>query len=551
MKKSLTEYPAWIALQQHFEQIKDHSMPQMFAEQPHRFEQYSLQLDDLLLDYSKNRVNDDTLKLLFNLARERGVEDMRDRMFAGELINNTEQRAVLHTALRSSSDTPLLVEGENVLPAVQAELQRMGAFADRIRSGEWQGFSGKAITDIVNIGIGGSDLGPKMVCEALTPYIHERLHMHFLSNVDGAAADQLLDSLNAETTLFIIASKTFTTQETLTNAHAARDWFLQTAEEGQIAQHFVAVSTNSEAVSAFGIDPQHMFVFSDWVGGRYSFWSAIGLSIMLAIGKQNFSQLLAGAQAMDQHFCNAPLERNMPVILAMLGFWYNQFFKAETQAILPYDFHLRYLPSYLQQADMESNGKSVDRNGRPVDYPTGPIIWGESGINGQHSFYQLIHQGTRFIPADFIASIQPHSSRQQQHDILMSNVFAQSEALMRGRSLEETRQLLQDSGVDSATLEIRLPQMVFAGNHPSNTLLLKKLTPFNLGLLVALYEHKIFTQGVLWNLNSFDQWGVELGKQLAKKVLPQLQATDTINDHDASTNGLINFYRRSRDIPAS
>jgi glucose-6-phosphate isomerase len=416
---------------------------------------------------------------------------------------------------------------------VNAVIERMGAFAERVRGGEWRGYSGEPITDVVNIGIGGSDLGPQMVVQALKPYRHPRLKLHFISNVDGAHVKEALETLNPATTLFIVASKTFTTQETMTNAHTARDWFLAQAQEQHIARHFVAVSTNRDAVSAFGIDPANMFEFWDWVGGRYSLWSAIGLSIVLAVGAERFIELLEGAHAMDEHFRQAPLARNMPVILAMLGVWYNNFFNAESHAILPYDHYLRSLPAYLEQADMESNGKSVDREGNAVDYATGAIIWGATGINGQHAFYQLLHQGTKMIPADFIVSVEPPTELREHHDILIANFLAQTEALMRGRTREETQ---------TQTGQF-VSHKVFDGNHPSNALLLKTLTPHMLGMLLALYEHKIFVQGVIWNLNSYDQWGVELGKQLASRILPELHAGTPVNSHDASTNALINYYR--------
>lgn len=531
-------------LRAHYQDVKALHIRDLFDEDPGRFERLSLSLPGLFLDYSKNRITAETMTLLTALAREADIEGWRERMFSGEKINNTEGRAVLHTALRNRSNTPVMDNNENVMPVVNAVLEKMGGFAERVRSGEWRGYTGEPITDVVNIGIGGSDLGPQMVYQALKPYRHERLRMHYMSNVDGAHVLEVLEDLDPATTLFIIASKTFTTQETLTNAHAARSWFLQTTgDEKHIAKHFVAVSTNTEAVSAFGIDPANMFEFWDWVGGRYSFWSAIGLSVVLAVGIEHFTDLLSGGHTMDQHFRDAPLEQNMPVILALLGVWYNNFFDAESQVVLPYDHALRSLPMYLQQADMESNGKSVDRNNAAVDYQTGPIIWGATGINGQHAFYQLIHQGTKMIPADFIVSLEPHEHVGEQHDILMANFLAQAEALMRGRTLEETRAVMQAEGrVDDETITHK----VFNGNHPSNALLLDKLTPHMLGMLVALYEHKIFVQGIIWNLNSYDQWGVELGKQLAKTILPELTADADTMAHDASTNGLIGRYRKAR-----
>lgn len=526
-------------LQQHYLIMHKQHMRDMFAADPQRFARFSIHLDDVLLDYSKNRINDETMSLLIKLAEEADVETWRDRMFNGEKINNTEQRAVLHVALRNYSDCPVWVDGVDVMPQVRAVIDKMGDFATQVREGIWLGYSGKRITDIVNIGIGGSDLGPQMVYQALKPYCHPDLKVHFISNVDGTHAEEALETLNPETTLFIVSSKTFTTQETMTNAYFARTWFLRQAQsEVHIARHFVAVSTNKEAVKKFGIDTSQMFEFWDWVGGRYSLWSAIGLSVVLAIGPVHFQTLLQGAHDMDEHFKHAPLKQNMPVILALLGIWYNNFFGAESHVILPYDHYLRSLPMYLEQADMESNGKSVDRNGHLVDYATGSIVWGASGINGQHAFYQLIHQGTKLIPADFIVSMRSHSSLQSHQDILIANFLAQTEALMLGRTLEETQNSVSDQS--------NLAQKVFAGNHPSNAILLNQLTPHALGMLLAAYEHKIFVQGIIWNLNSFDQWGVELGKQLAKQILPELSRQDAVTTHDASTNGLINYYHHWR-----
>jgi glucose-6-phosphate isomerase len=526
--------PVCQALQAHQAQMATRHMRELFADDPARFERFSLQVGELLLDYSKNRITGDTMRLLMQLAEEADVAGWRERMFSGDKINHTENRAVLHVALRNRGNRPVRVDGEDVMPKVNAVIERMGAFAERVRGGEWRGYSGEPITDVVNIGIGGSDLGPQMVVQALKPYRHPRLKLHFISNVDGAHVKEALETLNPATTLFIVSSKTFTTQETMTNAHTARDWFLAQARAQQhIARHFVAVSTNRDAVTAFGIDPANMFEFWDWVGGRYSLWSAIGLSIVLAVGAERFVELLEGAHAMDEHFRQAPLARNMPVILAMLGVWYNNFFNAESHAILPYDHYLRSLPAYLEQADMESNGKSVDREGNVVDYATGAIIWGATGINGQHAFYQLLHQGTKMIPADFIVSVEPPTELREHHDILIANFLAQTEALMRGRTREETQ---------TQTGQF-VSHKVFDGNHPSNALLLKTLTPHMLGMLLALYEHKIFVQGVIWNLNSYDQWGVELGKQLASRILPELHAGTPVNSHDASTNALINYYR--------
>ncbi|MBI1283782.1 MAG: glucose-6-phosphate isomerase [Thiobacillus sp.] len=528
-------YPASRALQAHQAQMTDIHLRRLFASDPARAERFSLRVGELLLDYSKNRITEETLALLIQLAEEADVAGWRERMFRGDKINHTENRAVLHVALRNRSNQPVMVDGEDVMPKVNAVIERMGAFAEKVQSGLWRGYTGKRITDVVNIGIGGSDLGPQMVVQALKPYRHPELRLHFISNIDGAHALETLETLDPETTLFIVASKTFTTQETMTNAHLARTWFLQQAQSEQhVAKHFVAVSTHREAVTAFGIDPANMFEFWEWVGGRYSLWSAIGLSIVLAVGKEGFIELLEGAHEMDEHFRQAPLAANMPVILALLGVWYNNFFGADSQAILPYDHYLRSLPAYLQQADMESNGKSVDRDGKVVDYSTGPIIWGATGINGQHAFYQLLHQGTKMIPADFIVTLESPTELQSHHDILVANFLAQTEALMRGRNREET---------EAQTGEF-VQHKVFAGNHPSNAILLQQLTPHVLGMLIALYEHKIFVQGVMWNLNSFDQWGVELGKQLASRILPELHAEAPVDSHDASTNALINLYRR-------
>jgi glucose-6-phosphate isomerase len=532
--------PVCRQLKVHHAAMADSHMRELFAADPARFERFSLQVGEVLLDYSKNRITAETMGLLVRLAEEADVMGWRERMFSGEKINNTENRAVLHVALRNRSNRPVIVDGEDVMPKVNAVIERMGSFAETVRSGEWRGYTGERITDVVNIGIGGSDLGPRMVYQALKPYRHPRLKVHFISNVDGAHVKEELEALNPETTLFIVSSKTFTTQETMTNAHYARSWFLaQSQAEKHIAKHFVAVSTNRDAVTAFGIDPANMFEFWDWVGGRYSLWSAIGLSIVLAVGAERFIELLSGAHDMDEHFRHAPLARNMPVILALLGVWYNNFFGAESHAILPYDHYLRSLPAYLEQADMESNGKSVDREGNVVDYATGAIVWGATGINGQHAFYQLLHQGTKMIPADFIVSVEPHTELQEHHDILIANFLAQTEALMRGRTREETQ---REMGAAQSGQFVQ--HKVFDGNHPSNAILLQKLTPHALGMLVALYEHKIFVQGVIWNLNSYDQWGVELGKQLASRILPELHAEAPVGGHDASTNALINYYRK-------
>ncbi|OBS08770.1 glucose-6-phosphate isomerase [Acidihalobacter prosperus] len=543
----LDELPIWQDLLRHYEQARALHMRELFAEDPIRFERFSLQLDELLLDYSKNRVTDETLALLFGLARARGVPEWRDRMFAGEAINVSEGRAVLHVALRNRSGRPMHADGEDVMPPVLAVLAQMRAFVEAVHSGAWRGFAGDEITDVINIGIGGSHLGPEMVCEALKPYGHPRIRVHFVSNVDGTDIREALRAVQPESVLFVVASKTFTTQETLTNAHTAREWLLDYfGDEKAVARHFVAVSTNAEAVHAFGIDTANMFAFWDWVGGRYSLWSAIGLPIALYLGMDAFEDLLAGAHRMDEHFRGAPLEDNMPVVLALLGVWYINFFGAETHAILPYDQYLHRFPAYFQQGDMESNGKHVDREGRSVGWQTGPVVWGEPGTNGQHAFYQLIHQGTRLIPCDFIAPATSHNPVGAHHDILMSNFFAQSEALMRGRTLDEVRAELRGQGLAEEDIERLAPHKVMQGNRPSNSLLLYKITPHALGMLIALYEHKIFVQGVIWGIDSFDQWGVELGKQLAKAILPELSAQAPADRHDSSTNGLIEHYRRLR-----
>ena len=536
---------AWSALEDHFAALRDVHMRDLFARDPGRFPRYTVECGDLLLDYSKNRVTEETLDLLMDLAREMRLPQWREALFSGERINCTEDRAVLHTALRG--DAPVVLDGEDVMPAVRAVLERMRGFTEQVRSGRWTGYTGKPIRHVVNIGIGGSDLGPLMVCEALRPYGHPGLSMHFVSNVDGTHLAETLKAVDPETTLFIIASKTFTTQETLTNAHSARTWFLASgAGEGDIRRHFVAVSTHTEKVKAFGIDPENMFVFWDWVGGRYSLWSAIGLPIALYLGMDRFEELLAGGRDMDHHFREAPLERNMPVIMALMGVWYVNFFGAHSHAILPYDQYLHRFPAYLQQADMESNGKSVDRQGQRVGWHTGPVIWGEPGTNGQHAFYQLIHQGTRLVPCDFLAPCNSQNPMGDHHDILMSNVFAQTQALMQGRTLETVQAQMRAEGLDEDTVARLAPHRVFEGNRPSNTLLFDRLTPRTLGRLIALYEHRIFVQGVIWNVNSYDQWGVELGKQLARSVLDDLRADTPATGHDVSTNGLIQWYRGRR-----
>lgn len=543
----LTQRPAWKALQAHYDKIKAVHMRDLFAQDVKRFEKFSLRLNDILLDYSKNRITDETMALLLDLAEEVGLSGWIQRMFEGEKINITEDRAVLHVALRNRSNRPIYVDGNDVMPAVNGVLNKMAQFCDRVRDGRWLGHTGKTITNIVNIGIGGSDLGPVMVTEALKPYGKAGLHAHFVSNIDGTHLVETLKALDHERTLFVIASKTFTTQETLTNAHSARSWFVDRAgNEAAVAKHFVAVSTNARAVAGFGMDPKNMFEFWDWVGGRYSLWSAIGLSIALFIGMSHFEALLAGAHDMDEHFRTAPLEKNMPVVLALLGIWYNDFFGAQTHAILPYDQYLHRFPAYFQQGDMESNGKAVTRQGRQVDCPTGPIVWGEPGTNGQHAFYQLIHQGTRLIPADFLAPIKSHNPIGNHHEILLSNFFAQTEALMKGKTAEEVRDALSKTAMDADAAERLLPHKVFEGNRPTNSILFEELGPRTLGTLIALYEHKIFVQGVIWNINSFDQWGVELGKQLAKAILPELEDDAKVDSHDSSTNALINYYKTHR-----
>ncbi|HFO6789987.1 TPA: glucose-6-phosphate isomerase [Escherichia coli] len=542
-----TQTAAWQALQKHFDEMKDVTIADLFAKDGDRFSKFSATFgDQMLVDYSKNRITEETLAKLQDLAKECDLAGAIKSMFSGEKINRTENRAVLHVALRNRSNTPILVDGKDVMPEVNAVLEKMKTFSEAIISGEWKGYTGKAITDVVNIGIGGSDLGPYMVTEALRPY-KNHLNMHFVSNVDGTHIAEVLKKVNPETTLFLVASKTFTTQETMTNAHSARDWFLKAAgDEKHVAKHFAALSTNAKAVGEFGIDTANMFEFWDWVGGRYSLWSAIGLSIVLSIGFDNFVELLSGAHAMDKHFSTTPAEKNLPVLLALIGIWYNNFFGAETEAILPYDQYMHRFAAYFQQGNMESNGKYVDRNGNVVDYQTGPIIWGEPGTNGQHAFYQLIHQGTKMVPCDFIAPAITHNSLSDHHQKLLSNFFAQTEALAFGKSREVVEQEYRDQGKDPATLDYVVPFKVFEGNRPTNSILLREITPFSLGALIALYEHKIFTQGVILNIFTFDQWGVELGKQLANRILPELKDDKEISSHDSSTNGLINRYKAWR-----
>ena len=541
-----TTTKAYKYLADHYIDIASKNIKDLFKADKQRFVKLSLQFENILLDYSKNRIDDETIALLIQLARECSVNKAIASMFSGEKINATEGRPVLHVALRNRSNTPVYVDGKDVMPDVNRVLRQMETFSEAVISGTWKGYTGKAITDVVNIGIGGSDLGPVMVTEALKAY-KNRLNMHFVSNVDATHIVETLKGLSPETTLFHIASKTFTTQETMTNAHSARDWFLKGGgNEKDVAKHFVALSTNTEGVEKFGIDTKNMFEFWDWVGGRYSLWSAIGLSIVLSIGFENFTELLAGAHAMDNHFKTTELEQNLPVILALVGIWYNNFFDAETNAILPYDQYMHRFAAYFQQGDIESNGKHVDRNGKPVDYSTGPIIWGEPGTNGQHAFYQLIHQGTKLIPCDFIAPAQSHNPLGEHHKMLLSNFFAQTEALMNGKTREEVAAELTKSGKTAEEIKKLAPFKEFDGNRPTNSILLKKITPYSLGSLIAMYEHKIFVQGIIWNIYSFDQWGVELGKQLAGKILPELQNDSEVSTHDSSTNGLINQYKAWR-----
>jgi len=544
---SITASQSWKNLEAHQREMANRHMRDLFKEDPKRFEKFHLTFGDILLDFSKNRITEQTLSLLLGLAKEANVLGWAKRMFAGAKINITEDRAVLHIALRNRSNTPILVDGKDVMPEVNAVLKHMREFSEAIRSGSWKGYTGKAITDVVNIGIGGSDLGPVMATEALRPYSKAGLRAHFVSNIDGTHIAEVFKKVQPDTTVWIVASKTFTTQETITNATSAKEWFLATAKDpAHVAKHFVALSTNEKEVTKFGIDKKNMFAFWDWVGGRYSLWSAIGLSIAVFIGMDNFEQMLAGGHAMDQHFISTPPEKNLPMILGLVGLWYNNFFGAQTEAILPYDQYMHRFAAYFQQGDMESDGKSVDREGKPIQCQTGPIIWGEPGTNGQHAFYQLIHQGTKLIPCDFLAPIETQNPIGHHHEILLSNFFAQTEALMKGKTEAEVRAELTAAGMSGAALEALIPHKVFQGNRPTNSIMFKKVTPFTLGSLIAMYEHKIFTQGIIWNINSFDQWGVELGKQLAKAILPELQKEGVVSSHDASTNGLINHFKENR-----
>ena len=547
----INQSPIWQALNQHKKDIESISLREMFKSDPERFNQFHIQFNDLLLDYSKHHISKETISLLVKLAKEVDLENWRDRMFEGEKINSTEHRAVLHTALRNQNQTPIMSDGEDVMPKVKNVLKKMRRFSEEVRSGQWKGFTGKPITNVINIGIGGSDLGPTMVCQALKPYGSKTITPYFVSNVDGADLSQALEKCNPETTLFIVASKTFTTQETMTNAFSARDWFLKTAKDNQhIKKHFVALSTNQHVVSQFGIDTENMFEFWDWVGGRYSLWSAIGLSIALYIGMDSFEELLKGGFEMDEHFKTAPIEQNIPMMMGLLGVWNINFFNFPTHAILAYDQGLSKLASYLQQADMESNGKFINRDGERIDFHTGPVLWGEVGTNGQHAFYQLLHQGTEIVPADFIIPIESHyaigKDGNEHHKILLANFIAQTQSLMLGKSYDEARAEIEKQGFEGEDIESFIPQKTFEGNRPTSSILFQKLTPKTLGQLIAMYEHKIFTQGIIWNINSFDQWGVEYGKQIAKQVLPKLSEKTPTHDFDSSTNGLINYIKKNQ-----
>jgi glucose-6-phosphate isomerase len=542
-----TQLPAWRALEKHRQEIAGVHMRDLFSADPERFSRFSLIFNDILFDYSKNRITEKTMSLLEQLAEEMHLSKKIEAMFRGARINVTENRAVLHVALRNRSNRPILLDGEDVMPEVNRVLAMMRRFTEAVRSGRWKGCTGKSITDVVNIGIGGSDLGSRMVVKALSPYVDPGLRVHFVSNVDEADLIQTLYGLDPETTLFSVASKTFTTLETMANAKSARAWLIdRVKDQGAVAKHFVAISTNAQKVSEFGIDTANMFEFWDWVGGRYSIWAAIGLPIALAVGMDRFEAMLEGAHRIDEHFRTAPFHRNIPVIMALLGIWYDNFFAADAYAILPYDQYLEFLPAYLQQGDMESNGKTVDLEGDPVNYSTGPIIFGQPGTNGQHAFYQLMHQGSALIPCDFIAAAQSHHKLGDHHELLISNYIAQTEALMLGKTFDDAKAELMAAGVSGDRLEELAAAKTFKGNRPSNSILYRKLTPETLGSLIALYEHKIFVQGAIWNINSFDQMGVELGKQLAKTVLGDLAGTEPVKSHDCSTNGLINHYKALR-----
>lgn len=541
----LTQTGAWKALKAHYADLANVHMRDLFAVDPDRAQKFSCKFkNDIFLDYSKHRITGKTMGLLFDLAREMGVATAIERMFCGEKINTTEERAVLHTALRNRSNMPVVVDGEDVMPKVNAVLAHMRHFTEAVRSGEWTGCTGKAITDIVNIGIGGSDLGPRMVTAALEPYASANLKIHFVSNLDGAELAQVLARLQPDCSMFVVSSKSFSTSETMANAGVARDWLVAACSEHAVAKHFVAVSTNTAAVSEFGIDPQNMFEFWDWVGGRYSIWSAIGLSAALYVGMDQFEAFLSGAHEMDKHFRTSPFEQNLPVIMAMLGIWYINFFAARSHAVFPYDYSLRYMPIYLQQCDMESNGKHITHNGECVDYATGPVVWGKAGIDGQHSFFQLLHQGTQLVPADFIATIRTHEHEDRHSDQIMASFFSQTEALMLGRTEHDIENELQAN--DAPHNKTIMPHQLMTGNNPTNSIMLSTLDPRTLGMLVALYEHKVFVQGVCWDINSFDQWGVELGKKLANNIVPELKTSEEISSHDASTNMLINYYKNVR-----
>ena len=538
----LTNLASWKALKAHFEQIKDVHMRDMFEQDDNRFSKFSTRMDDILLDFSKNRINDDTFSMLCELAKETGVEQWRDQMFAGEAINISEFRPVLHTALRNRSNEPVYVDGENVMPKINRVLAQMRYFTDRVRGGNLRGYSGHLFTDVVNIGIGGSDLGPHVVCDSMKPFAQRGMNVHFVSNVDPTHLSEILKTVQPESTMFVISSKTFTTQETMLNARSARDWFIKlTGNEKAVARHFVAVTTNRQVASEFGILEENMFEFWDWVGGRYSLWSAIGLPIAIYLGMDRFEEMLAGAHAMDRHFKEAPLEKNMPVILALLGIWYNNFFNTQSHAVMAYNQYLQRLPSYLQQLDMESNGKTINRQGERVDYLTGPVIWGETGSNCQHAFFQLLHQGTKPVPADFLVPARSRHTLGAQHSVLLSNYLAQTRALMRGKTEAEARAELETAGVPESIVMDVLPHKVFEGNKPTNSILFESLDPKTLGALLAMYEHKVFVQGMIWNINSFDQWGVEYGKQLANDIMSQLSERKETSDYDDSTNNLINY----------
>jgi glucose-6-phosphate isomerase len=542
-----TTTKAWKLLQEHYSEMKTVQLRELFNNNTNRFEKFSLRFDDIRFDYSKNIISEKTIQLLLQLAKECKVEEAIGSMLNGDIINGTEKRSVLHTALRNFSGQPVYAEGNDVMPEVKKVLRKMKTFVNNVHSGKHRGYTGKRIKYIVNIGIGGSDLGPLMVTEALKPYWHEDIETFFVSNIDGTHIAETLKKVKPERTLFLVASKTFTTQETMTNALTAREWFLKKAKnEKYVAAHFVALSTNEKEVVNFGIDKRNMFEFWDWVGGRYSLWSAIGLSIALTIGYKNFEELLKGAHNTDNHFRTETFDKNVPVLMALIGLWYTNFFGAQTEAILPYDQYLHRFAAYFQQGNMESNGKSVDRNGEPVEYETGPVIWGEPGTNGQHAFYQLIHQGTLLIPCDFIAPAQSHNPIGDHHQKLLSNFFAQTEALMNGKTESEAEKELEKQALSTEDIAKLLPYKIFSGNRPTNSFLVKKITPFTLGEMIALYEHKIFVQGVIWNVYSFDQWGVELGKQLANKILPELLTDETISNHDSSTNGLINQWKQMK-----